>query len=78
MPINYGPFLVDFWEGADCQSGYPGTQNIIILTDPKNETGYYIIHKPRAYIPFDDPQTFHEELRVTYVDMELNMRTIII
>ena len=71
-PINYGPFLVDFWEGADCQRGYPGNQDVLILTDPKNQNGYYIIHKPRAYIPFDDPQTFHEELRVTYVDMELD------
>ena len=42
--INAGVFLYDFWDG--CEYGYPGIQNIMIINDPGNSYGYYIIHKP--------------------------------
>lgn len=72
IPINSGPFLTELWGGESCQAGYPGTQNIIILSDPLNDFGYYIIHKPRSYFPDQDPATFHEEIRFTYVNMNLD------
>jgi len=29
-----------------CNSGYLGKQDIVILPDPGDEDGYYILHKP--------------------------------
>ena len=68
----------DIWKkltGWDnCEGGYPGTQNIIILDDPGNvDSGrslYYIIHKPRVFNGwYDDPLN---QLRYTIVDMDMD------
>jgi hypothetical protein len=40
-----------FWDvfNVDCNRGYFGFQDNIILSDPSSEDLYYIIHKPRIY-----------------------------
>ncbi|MFT6338496.1 MAG: hypothetical protein ACJATI_005270 [Halioglobus sp.] len=43
--INNGEFFDDFWYSGSCRFGYPGTQDMLILQDPAEEEGYYVIHK---------------------------------
>jgi hypothetical protein len=69
--INAGPFFDTFWLG-DCDNGYPGKQDIIILNDPGNENGYYIIHKTREFEMVPDNETFIKFLKYTYVDFAQN------
>ena len=52
----------------DCASGYPTIQNILILDDPGNQAGYFILHKTLSF--FDDLET-KVSLRYSYVDLEL-------
>ncbi len=68
----------DIWKkltGWDnCEGGYPGTQNIIILDDPANvDSGrrlYYILHKAIVFNGwYDDPLN---QLRYTIVDMDMD------
>lgn len=62
--INYNAY----WEWIDnCNIGYLGRQNHLILDDPAKEDGYYLIHKPIDYGP--DGGYMHE-LRYSYVSME--------
>ncbi len=70
--INDGSFFNDFW-GGDCKRGYTGTQDICILSDPSNEEGFYIIHKPITYdsTSFDFPFQ-RDSFLYTYVDMTLD------
>jgi len=46
--INAGPFFDILWRG-DCSFGYPGLQDILLLEDPNNNDGYYLITKPLEY-----------------------------
>ena len=69
--INSGVFFDEIWLG-DCLAGYPGRQDITILTDPGNESGYYIIHKPEELDWAQDPGIWLQYLNYTYVDMSLN------
>ncbi len=67
--LNFGNFYTEWWD--NCSGGYVGFQDIIILNDPKNINGYYIIHKTFNFIT--TPLTFYlEGLKYTYVDMTLN------
>ena len=69
--INAGNFFDLFWD--DCTTfGYPGFQNTLILKDPANSTGYYIIHKPRIYDLEIHNRVFLRDLLYTYVDMALD------
>ena len=65
--INYNFWFELFW-GGEC-TGYPGTQNIMILSDPGNEEGYYMLHKPRVYYPNTKDTS---RLQYSYIDMELD------
>jgi len=71
--INPGLFFDTLWEGDCINNGYPGTQNIMILPDPKNIdsniNGYYIIQKPK--IKIDGKPSFTQDILYTYVDMSL-------
>ena len=67
--INPGYFFDTYWEG-DCNNGYPGTQNILILTDPANQNGYYIIHK--IILKKKEKPTYYQDILYTYVDMTLD------
>ncbi|MBK8698900.1 MAG: T9SS type A sorting domain-containing protein [Saprospiraceae bacterium] len=67
--INFGKFIIDFW--ANCEYGYIGWQDIIILNDPLNVNGYYILHKTRDYIP-NPYKSYTDALKYTYVDMSFN------
>ncbi len=69
--INAGKFF-DLFEKGECGFGYPGNQNITILTDPGNENGYYLIHKTHEYEPDLDPPTFIKYLKYSYIDMSLH------
>ena len=62
----------DYFEmiGDSCFNGYLGKQDIIILPDPGDENGYYVLHKPIIYFPNQDID--HRELRFSYVDLNLN------
>ena len=55
--INSGAFFDTFWQG-NCRNGYPGKQDIIILDDPGNENGYYLIQKTIEYEPDQEPDVF--------------------
>ena len=71
--INAGPFFDDFWERR-CDRGYPGAQDVIILPDPGNEEGYYVIHSPTSYHPDATDPNFRftdDSLQYSYVDMDL-------
>ena len=65
--INDGEWATIFWPYP--QYGFPGPQDMLILPDPGNADGYYIIHKAPFYIPNDVNQT---EIRMSYIDMSLN------
>jgi hypothetical protein len=65
--INFGKFSKDAW--GDCKNGYNGFQDIIILNDPKNNLGYYVIHKIWDY---NSQKIFIKDIRHTYVDMVAN------
>ena len=66
--LNSGEFFEIFWNN-NCNRGYPGQQDIIILPDPKTEFGYYIIHKPVEYVPDEDPVIAIVDLAYSYVDL---------
>lgn len=59
------------WFDLFCDEHASGLQNTMILPDPGNEDGYYILHQPLFF--FEDPLTFQSvRLLYTYVDMTLN------
>jgi len=67
--INEGDWFDIFW-GGDCKNGYPGTQDILALTDPANEEGYYLITKPTINNPTGP--SFLREMQYSYIDMSLD------
>ena len=66
--LNYNSYFEVFWED-DCSLGYPGIQDLMILNDPADADGYYLIHKPRDYDPDSTPSTSMRELQYSYIDM---------
>ncbi len=67
--INPGFFFDKLWEG-DCKNGYPGIEDIIILQDPSNENGFYLIHKPK--IKIEGKPSYTQTMLYTFVDMTLD------
>lgn len=68
--LNQSSFKEELnWD--NCSFGYPGTQNLIILSDPASEEGYYIFHKTILYDPEQIEDPFSVQLRNTYVDLSL-------
>ncbi len=69
--LNFGKYTTDFV--ANCKSGYRGWQDIIILDDPANDNGYYLVNKVRNYSlnPF---KLYVEALKYSYIDMSFNDR----
>jgi len=69
--INYNIFYDDWIEG--CKYGYLSSQGMIVLPDPANDYGYYIIHKPSEINRENgDIEFTSDELRYSYVDMRLD------
>ena len=66
--INYNLYFEVFVLG-DCGLGYRGHQDVLILNDPANIDGYYLIHKPREYNPDLEPSRRMRDLNYTYIDM---------
>jgi hypothetical protein len=68
--INYS----DWWKSiSNCETGYTGPGNTLILPDPANENGYYIIHKTIDWVQFPKRKTISAlGLKSTYVDMNEN------
>ncbi len=67
--LNYNIWMEIFhWD--NCQLGYVGTQNIMILNHPGNDELFYILHKPRIYN--GSGQDAGIPLQYTLVDMLLN------
>ena len=66
--INYNLYFEVFVLG-DCGLGYRGHQDVLILNDPANIDGYYLIHKPREYDPSLSPSRRMRDLNYTYIDM---------
>ncbi len=68
--INYS----SWWSSiSNCQNGYTGPQNTLILPDPAYENGYYIIHKTVDWVQFPEKKTISTlGLKTTYVDMNMN------
>lgn len=65
--INAGEWADKFW-GTPID-GYPGSQDVMILTDPANENGFYLFHKTVIYYPLIKDSL---QLHYTYVDMNLD------
>jgi hypothetical protein len=63
--INSGNYFDDFI--GDCIYGHPGFQSALILPDPGNSDGYYVIHIPAN---FENGQLSFN-LSYSYVDMRL-------
>ena len=68
--INEGGFFDIQWRG-DCGNGYPGRQDIMILPDPGNEAGYYILHN-LVNIDFVTGEIAIDTLSYSYIDMTLD------
>lgn len=67
--LNYGEWYSYI---NDCQYGYTGPQNMIILPDPGNANGYYILHKKFQPTPEDVSLAGIREYLYSYVAMSLN------
>ncbi|MBK8547190.1 MAG: hypothetical protein IPL63_07325 [Saprospiraceae bacterium] len=65
--INAGAWFDLYWQ--DCKYGYPGFQDVLILPDPGNSKGYYILHSKNLYFPQIKDSM---QLNYTYVDMNLD------
>ena len=72
--LNAGLFFDEFWF-ATCDRGYPGTQDIMILSDPAYDQGFYILHKPTSYNP-KSTDIYNvlaiDSIEYSYVDMILD------
>ncbi len=68
--INPGLFFDLLWEGDCINNGYPGMEDIIILQDPSNINGIYLIHKPNIKI-LGQP-SFMRDILYSYIDMSLD------
>jgi len=67
--LNYDIFMELFnWD--DCSLGYPGFQDNLILKDPANENGYYLIHKAVIHTAINEPRNM--QMRISYIDMDLD------
>jgi len=64
--INDGVFLEEFRQ--DTCAHYPGIQDVMILPDPADENGYYLLHKTIEY----DGEIFLNNVKYTYIDLSLN------
>jgi len=64
--INDGIFLEEFRQ--DTCANYPGIQDVLILPDPGNDNGYYLLHKTIEF----DGDIFLDNVKYTYVDLSLN------
>jgi hypothetical protein len=69
--INEGIFFDEFWLG-DCAFGYPGRQNMLILQDPADDLGYYMIHIPTSIVDTASFEIDIERMLYSYVDMRLD------
>ena len=67
--INTGEFFDDFWANGSCLGGYPGRQDMLILQDPSDEEGYYVIHK--RLDRHSDGKFYPLSLSYSYVDLAL-------
>ncbi len=67
LDLNNGEWTDRFWPNP--KEGYPGPQDILILSHPIDNNLYYIIHKTRVYYPIGYDST---EIRVSLVDAEKN------
>ncbi|MBK8620771.1 MAG: T9SS type A sorting domain-containing protein [Saprospiraceae bacterium] len=65
--INAGIWFDLYWK--DCKYGYPGPQDVLILPDTRNESGYYIFHNTNLYYPQIRDSN---QLNFSYVDMTLD------
>jgi len=69
--INYG----ESWERFctdKYNTGYPVTQNSLILPDPGNEDGYYLLHKRTELLKEPYLHTWTPGVSYSYVDMKGN------
>jgi len=73
LGLNDNKYFQEFWR-SDWVDGGSARQDIIVLPDPVDTMGYYIIHKPFEYNPDQDekPRFTMETIRYTYVDMRLD------
>ncbi len=73
LGINDGRYFQEFWRG-DWVNGSLLRQDMIILLDPADSLGYFIVHKTREYNPDQDekPRFTMETLKYSYVDMKLD------
>ncbi len=63
--------VVDLFIDGDTGQGYPGVQDVLVLPNPQEESGYFLIHKIREY-DTEGVTLFIEGLRYSYVDLSYN------
>jgi hypothetical protein len=67
--LNFDIYMeLSGWD--NCEYGYLGIQDIMILPDPSDQEGYYIIHKPRMW----EDNDVQSDIWISYVDMSLDGR----
>ncbi len=62
IDINDGDWARRYWPNP--YGGFPGDQDVLILPDPKSNSGYYMLHKLPVYNP---PAKDSFEIRYSYI-----------
>ncbi len=70
LGINDGQYFQEYWD-ADWQLGGLARQDMIVLPDPAEALGYYIIHKIWEFRPDNEEIFSMEKLKYSYVDTGL-------
>ena len=68
--LNDG-YILNVVNGGNCNNGYNGVQNIMILPDPAYSNGFYILHKTKEYDQ-EINELYIPGLKYSYVDMAQN------
>ena len=67
--LNYDVWMENLgW--VDCKYGYPGFQDLMILSDPANDQGYYLLHKIKKFKGLNIQDGL--ELMNSYIDISAN------
>ena len=66
--INHNFWFELLW-GGECSFGYPGTQDIMILPDPGNVDGHYLLHKLNVFYQNEKDSI---GFQYSYIDMSLD------
>jgi len=67
--LNFNSYITEWLEFCD---GYIARQDILILSDPGNTLGYYLIHKPFEFSDWTNVRFWNEFILYSYIDLSEN------